>query len=106
MILTTQAFAEEEEEAYDGWILENCDAQATFERKAMEAAFKGISLTEYIKGIEKIYQGEVVAWYKWNNDMKIESGILWALQGQFVIDTVVEKNLVDCYEKVMEDKQP
>ena len=100
LILTTQAFAETDEGAYDGWTLENCDNQATFERATLGAALEGISLTEYVKGIEDWRLKGAVARPKGYANALMAGRSLDALARE----NVIEKGLVECYEKVLEDK--
>ena len=99
LIITNQALADEEE-LYAGWTLENCDNQATFERATLGAALEGISLTEYVKGIEDWRLKGAVARPKGYANALMAGRSLDALARE----NVIEKGLVECYEKVLEDK--
>ncbi|SVE42307.1 uncharacterized protein METZ01_LOCUS495161, partial [marine metagenome] len=96
LIITNQALADEEE-LYAGWTLENCDNQATFERATLGAALEGISLTEYVKGIEDWRLKGAVARPKGYANALMAGRSLDALARE----NVIEKGLVECYEKVL-----
>ena len=97
LIITTQAFADEED---GSGTLVYCDNRATFQRATMGAAMEGISLTEYVKGIEDWRLKGAVARPKGYANALMAGRSLDALARE----NVIEKGLVECYEKVLEDK--